>query len=58
MVSTLKKWSTVWRKLFEMLLKAIDWKKTYKFCVIITCGLHSDRTSGTSYEIYDEEWYE
>ena len=53
MVYTRKKWSTVRRKLFEMFLKIIDWKAIWKFCVIIICGLHFDRTSKISCEKYD-----
>ena len=44
---TRKNWSTVRRKLFEMILKIVDWKAIWKFCVTI-CGLHFDRTSRIS----------
>ena len=45
---TRKNWSTVRRKFFEMILKTVDWKAIWKFCITIICGLHFDRTSRIS----------
>ena len=50
--------STVRRKLFEMFLKAIDWKTIWKFWVTIICGLHFDKTSRINCEKNDEKCYD
>ena len=53
-----KKIVTVRNKLFEILLKTIDWKAIWKLCATIICCLHFDRTSRINCKKYDEKCYD
>ena len=54
---SLKKWTSVRRKLFETFLEIIDRKTIQKFCDVIICGLNFERTLRISYEKCDEKCY-
>ena len=43
---------TIRRKLFEMFLEIINWWTIEKFCGVIICGLHFDKTLRINYQKY------